>query len=916
MAKIVVREGRNVDWEYVFPPDKRRVVMGRRTANEVPVGDAKASRNHAEIIVDGGRYILRDLKSRNGTLLNYQPVRADEDLEFGDRIRIGDTVFELIDETKNEPITLEIPGYDILERIGLGGMGTVFRARQISMDRVVALKVLNESYGKDQQFIERFIREARAAGRLSHPNVIHVHDVSEENGVHYFSMEYVDGTTVKRLLKRRGKMEVDKALDITLQTAKALEYAHENNIIHRDIKPDNLMLTKDGVVKVADLGIAKTLHDASESGQSRRVFGTPHYMAPEQALGKEIDARADVYGLGATFYHMLTGSTPFQGNTVTDILKAHIQTPLPPIREKAPDVPGSVVAIVERMMAKTTDGRYADMGKTIEALEEVTAEREAEAEGAPAGDSPAGTTPPGVKGAAKDAAAKQAGAKKRERSGRPGAMPVWQKALIGVGAVVGLIALFAVTYLVANSFLAPGQTAGEKLQAAREAARDGRTDEAIRLADEILREHAGTDEAAEAKILLDELADAAVAGGLDRSEAGPELEKVKELEKSDGPAPALVAAKDLLDRDPPASVARELRGIIERLEAALAKAAEQEAADALDRALAYGESNRDDLRGRLERLSSVAREYPETPSGRRAEREADAIEKRITTEGEREARQDFDQAQTRERDARGRGDYDAAIQAYDTFLARHGDSSVAPEARARKQGLEKEIEAAFNETKAAAERQVKSGHFGQALAKIDRFIKSHVSQRWDPAARKLLADTETKVEEAFQKARGKARSAALSFEYDDAAGHYSLLANRFGGTRWSDLSRSRAKQVRAERALHRELVRRVNAEAAAAGASPRALPFVPPGVPAAMQNRKWYIVSASERELTLYPGREKDFQSPVRWAAFAGDRLLDVVEIYFPKATATADEHLAMAYLCEERGLDARAQLHYQAAPP
>ena len=281
-------------------------------------------------------------------------------------IRIGDTRFELVDE-KSEPIDIDIPGYTVIERVGSGGMGTVFKARQLSMDRIVALKILNERYSNNAEFVDRFIREARAAGKLNHPNVIHVHDISRANGRHYFSMEFIDGPSVRELLKKEKRLEVNKALDIVLQAAKALEFAHENRIVHRDIKPDNIMLTREGIVKIADLGIAKTFEEGPTTGKdNRHVLGTPHYMAPEQALGKAIDHRADIYSLGATFYHMVTGHTPFSGTSPQEILKAHVQASLPPIQELNKDVPDPVCFIIERMMAKLPEKRYATMTRLIE----------------------------------------------------------------------------------------------------------------------------------------------------------------------------------------------------------------------------------------------------------------------------------------------------------------------------------------------------------------------------------------------------------------------------------------------------------------------------------------------------------------------------------------------------------------------
>src|SRR6185436_7641181 len=199
-----------------------------------------------------------------------------------------------------------------------------------------------------------------------------VHDISRANGRHYFSMEFIDGPSVKETLKLEKKLDVNRALDIALQAAKALEFAHENKIVHRDVKPDNIMLTREGIVKIADLGIAKTFEEGAPSAkEARRVMGTPHYMAPEQALGKTIDHRVDIYSLGATFYHMVTGTTPFAGSTAHEILKAHIQQSLPPIQDLNPKVPDPVCFIIERMMAKLPEKRYPDMSKVIADIERV-----------------------------------------------------------------------------------------------------------------------------------------------------------------------------------------------------------------------------------------------------------------------------------------------------------------------------------------------------------------------------------------------------------------------------------------------------------------------------------------------------------------------------------------------------------------
>jgi len=391
MLKLVVREGVDAGKQYSFPDGKDRIVLGRQGSCEVPVLDSKASRSHAEIYREGSRFLIRDLKSRNGTLVNDKRIQLDEEIKPGDRIRIGDTVVEFVGESADQPAetrsetrsetkidaqaAISIPGYEILERIGEGPMDVVYRARQVSMDRLVSLRVLNEKYSKDEEFVRRFQREAQAAAKLSHQNVVHVLDAGRSGDVHYVSLEYIDGETVDKLLQRGGRIAVDKALKIVIQVAKALRYAHENGMVHRDVKPENIVVAADGTAKLAGVGLAKAF-DESGSGK-QKLFGTPHYMAPEQALGKAVDARTDIYSLGATFYHMLTGRTPFQGSTVVEVLRAHVESALSPIQEAAPEVPDSVAFIVERMMAKAPEKRYPSAEKLLAELEKVAADSSA-----------------------------------------------------------------------------------------------------------------------------------------------------------------------------------------------------------------------------------------------------------------------------------------------------------------------------------------------------------------------------------------------------------------------------------------------------------------------------------------------------------------------------------------------------------
>jgi len=253
--------------------------------------------------------------------------------------------------------------FEVLDRIGQGGMGAVFKARQRSMDRLVALKILRPSLATDSSYVERFWREARAAARLSHPNIVLAITVGEDHGLYYFVMEYVEGHTVALLLKA-GPFEERRALEIALQIARALDYAwtHER-IVHRDIKPGNIILTRDGVAKLADLGLAHivNLEDDEALAPDEKIVGTPHYIAPEQIQRRpDLDVRADLYALGATLFHMVTGRPPYDGPTTKAVLAKHMNDPVPDPRQFRPDLSEGAARIIMRLLAKDRDDRYPD----------------------------------------------------------------------------------------------------------------------------------------------------------------------------------------------------------------------------------------------------------------------------------------------------------------------------------------------------------------------------------------------------------------------------------------------------------------------------------------------------------------------------------------------------------------------------
>ncbi len=344
-----------------FPLTEAVNVLGRASVSTVPVRDKAASRAHAEIRRDGPFLTLVDLGSANGTKVNDRRVK-ERLLEYGDRVRIGAVEMTLVADPQDKPLADLIPGHVLKERIGEGGMGVVFRAEQRSLGRSVAVKLLPPQRAKDRVVVEQFVAEARAAGGLTHPNLIQVHDVVSEGDLHYFTMELVDGPTAGQLVKNLGPLLPGEALSIAQQAAKALAYVHDSGLVHRDVKPDNLIIAPGSVVKLADLGIAKTIQDLdqenSESGNGM-IVGTPFYLAPEIALGERCDHRADLYSFGATLFHLLAGRPPFRGGNVSEIIRGHCYDPPPDVREFNAEVDAATAQLVSQLMAKRADDRPA-----------------------------------------------------------------------------------------------------------------------------------------------------------------------------------------------------------------------------------------------------------------------------------------------------------------------------------------------------------------------------------------------------------------------------------------------------------------------------------------------------------------------------------------------------------------------------
>ncbi|OAB62621.1 hypothetical protein AY599_08110 [Leptolyngbya valderiana BDU 20041] len=254
----------------------------------------------------------------------------------------------------------KIPGYRLLGKLGAGAMATVYKARQLNLDRLVAIKVLPRKFSQNPQFIERFYAEGRAAAQLNHPHIVQAYDVGKAGEYHYFVMEYVDGRTVYDDIVKNKRFSEADAIEIVRQVATALGHAHERGIIHRDVKPKNIMITKDGVVKLADMGLARAMSDKEAAeAEAGKAFGTPFYISPEQIRGEtNVGAEADIYSLGATLYHMVTGAVPFDGKNPTSVMHKHLKADVVPPDQANPKLSGGISEVIEMMLAKKREQRY------------------------------------------------------------------------------------------------------------------------------------------------------------------------------------------------------------------------------------------------------------------------------------------------------------------------------------------------------------------------------------------------------------------------------------------------------------------------------------------------------------------------------------------------------------------------------
>ena len=250
--------------------------------------------------------------------------------------------------------------YEIIKTIGEGGMANVYLGYDTILDRNVAIKVLRGDLATDEKFVRRFQREALSASSLSHPNIVEVYDVGKDNGLYYIVMEYVEGKTLKQLLKKRGSLTLSEAIDIMLQITDGMAHAHDSYIVHRDLKPQNIMIKDDGQIKITDFGIAMALN-STQLTQTNSVMGSVHYLPPEQAAGKGCTIKSDIYSMGIIFYELLTGELPFKGDSAVEIALKQMKDPLPDVHQMNKDIPQSIENIILKATAKNPKNRYNDV---------------------------------------------------------------------------------------------------------------------------------------------------------------------------------------------------------------------------------------------------------------------------------------------------------------------------------------------------------------------------------------------------------------------------------------------------------------------------------------------------------------------------------------------------------------------------
>ncbi len=485
MARLVMeREGRTQEYELAD-----ETTIGRSSGNTIRVPTGKASRQHARILRDNGGFTIEDLKSSNGTLVNDKKIAAKTRLASGDIIRIGDAQFHFIDKVEDPLIGTHLDKYHILERLGAGGMGSVYRAKQVSLGRDVAIKVMRPDLLDKPGFADNFRREAQLAASLQHPNIIGIYDFGRENDVCFFSMEFVDGENLMDRLQRAQVLPAEEVMAFAAQVVAALDYAHGKRILHQDIKPQNLMVDRAGRIKIADFGLARMMQYGENA--TGPTMGTPQYVPPEVVRRSPPDPRSDIYSLAATMFHLLTGRPPYNAGNASEIVRRHLEDPVPDPRSVRADVPDALAELVMRGLSKDPARRPATAAEFRQTLEELRQ----------GGSVPAATPGAGAPPTPRRVTEKMPGSSATDSL--PRVRGTRTPLIAGIVIAVGVLALLVGLFFYRD--YAHKQKARRLYQQAVSHNENARPDEALELLETIVRGYRDTPVAEQARTLREEI---------------------------------------------------------------------------------------------------------------------------------------------------------------------------------------------------------------------------------------------------------------------------------------------------------------------------------------------------------------------------------------------------------------------------